>query len=101
MTILFVLFQLVVALAVLEDLGSCPEGVDYEMNLSGVAGILVAVGDMVEMIMEAVVIFLVEVVVLVAMEKVITKGEGEVAGQVDKNKMLFLTEILMIFRRLF
>ena len=28
------------------------------------------------------------------MEKVITKGEGEAAGQVDKNKMLFPTEIL-------
>lgn len=51
MTILFGLFQLAVALTVLEDLGSHLVGVGYEMTLSGVVGIMVVVGDTVEMIM--------------------------------------------------
>ncbi|XP_028211834.1 putative G3BP-like protein isoform X3 [Glycine soja] len=43
--------QLAVALTVLEDLGSHLVGVGYEMTLSGVVGIMVVVGDTVEMIM--------------------------------------------------
>lgn len=57
------------------------------MTLSGAVGTTVAVEDTVEMIMEAVVVsFLVEVVVMV---KGISKGEGEVGGQADQNRMLF------------
>lgn len=65
------------------------------MTLSGAVGTTVAVEDTVEMIMEAVVVsFLVEVVVMV---KGISKGEGEVGGQADQNRMLFWTEVLNDF----
>jgi len=94
-----------VALAILEDLGSHPVGVDYEMTLSGAVGTTAAVADTVEMIMETVVVsFLVEVAVMVmvsflvevaVMVKAITKEEGEVAGQADQNRMLlFRTEVV-------
>jgi len=51
MLIVFVLFQLAVALAMLEDLGSHPVGVGYEMTLSGAVGTTVAVVDTVGVIM--------------------------------------------------
>lgn len=67
------------ARAVLEELGFHQEEVDSEMTLSGVVGIMVLAGAMVETITEAGVSFPVGVVVTADMEKAITKGEGEVA----------------------
>ena len=61
---------------------------------SGAAEITVVVEALVEMIMEIVVTLLVEVGAPVVVVKVISKGEGEVVDQVDKNKTLCLLDIL-------
>lgn len=67
------------------------------MTLLGVVGTMVlAVGALVVLIMETVVVTLaVEAAGLADMEKVISKGEGEVAvaGSVQQDEMLFPTEI--------
>lgn len=75
--------------AVLEDLGFLQEEVDIEMIHSEVVEISVVVGALVETTtMETEVSFLLEVVVPVDVEKVITKGEEEVvAGLVYLNKV--------------
>ena len=64
------------------------------MMASGAVGITVVVEALVEMIMEIVVTLLVEVGALVVVVKVISKGEGELVDQVDKNNMPCLLDIL-------